>query len=143
MVVTKRAGLTSIFLCSLLCIVSFQNCAVELSDQTYGASSVCAPTGGQVVDFDGALTNFFQSTGTVGGGKQACGACHMTDSGNAAASRFGIEPGVDDASKTANWCAASTRAYELRSGYLSSSHPGGSYTDAEVQELIDWANTIQ
>lgn len=143
MAVTKRAGLTSIFIVSLLCIVSFQNCAVELSDQTYGAASICSPTGAQEVDFAAALSNFFQNTGTVGGGKQACGACHLTDSGNSAATRFGISPETDADSAKANWCAASSRASDMANGYLNSSHPGGTYTESEVQELVDWARTIE
>lgn len=141
--VTKRTGLTSVFLSSLICIVCFQNCAVELSDETYGAAGICEPTDAQEADFALVLTDFFQNTGTIGSGQQACGQCHLTDSGNPAANTFGILPDTDFASAVTNFCVASSRADDINSGYLQSSHPGGIYSTSDVETLIDWASTIE
>lgn len=139
----KAKAITALVSFGLVLIVAFQNCAVEISEETPGASTACDPTTGQLLAFETALTTILQNNTTLAtGGKTACGTCHLTNSGNSASARFGILPATDVASQSTNFCSAIAVSDDVLGGYLRTSHPGGSYNDDEVQALIDWARTL-
>ena len=124
-------------------VLPFQNCGVELSDQTPGAGA-CEVTNQQLTDFQTVLTTFLQATAPLPGGGQACGLCHLTTSGNPAATRFGILPGTTPADQSKNFCTTRAEASSFSAGFLSNgSHLGGNYAAPDVQPLVNWATTAQ
>lgn len=138
----RLRGFAAVSLVSLLLIVSFQNCAVEVSEDTPGAAGACEPTTADVNEFNTALTTILQNNTTLASGATACGTCHLTTSGNTAAARFGIDPNTDAATQISNWCAASSVADKFTQGYLSGAHPGGTYSDSDIDALLTWANSL-
>jgi hypothetical protein len=123
-------------------ILGFQNCTVELSETTYGAAPDCAPTAEELTHFEPALMGILQANGSLAGGGTACGTCHLVTSGNSASARFGVLAETDAAAKQSNFCATLIHADKFVAGFLSAGHLGGTYTDVQVQALIDWANAV-
>ncbi|MCM2281401.1 MAG: hypothetical protein NDI61_06085 [Bdellovibrionaceae bacterium] len=139
----NRSAWVAVACIGIALLVAFQNCAVEVSEETPGAASACVPSADQLTEFNMALTSILQNSATLAtGGKSACGQCHLTTSGNSASTRFGIVPDTDESGQTSNWCSASLRASRFLEGYLRDSHPGGTYSDSEVEALLTWAGTL-
>ena len=139
-VVTKRSLLC---LAALASVMIYSGCGVELSQTTPGAVQPCEPDTQQLTDADAIMTSYLQERATTfPSGRQHCGSCHVTATGNTAASSFGIFEGSTPEVKKANWCSAFERAETLTSNYLLSTHPGGVYSAAEVQQIQDWAASI-
>ncbi len=119
------------------------NCAVEISDDTYGAASACAPTADELVTFDAIEAAYFQNSGTLSGGATACGQCHLTTSGNTASLKFSILPGTDETTNRANFCSVRARQSRITSGFLiDGSHPGGVFPSDQIETLVTWANDL-
>jgi len=128
----------------LLMMFGYQNCAVDLSSTTPGAStSTCAPTTEQLTAFEPVLNNILQKTGLLGAtSKIACGQCHNDNSGNSANAVFMVFSGnttTDPSLLTRNFCTIERVGPDVVTHPMQATgHGGGQYLEAEIQALYDF-----
>jgi hypothetical protein len=130
----------------LTLLFGYQNCAVDNSMSTPGASSnSCAPTASVLATFEPLMKDNLQSTSALPSGARHCGSCHA-DATNPASAAFKIfpdDPATTPGVTTANYCALQSRGKDMLLGKIlgPSPHSGGHYTESEIQGFIDFLRT--
>lgn len=124
-------------------VLSFQNCAVEMSPNTPGAASQsCAPSAAVLTEFEPVLNDILQKTGNLTSApKQGCGNCHGITSGHPGSAVFTIFEGNTTTSPNlilSNYCQVQAAGVDKIMRVLGTSHSGGQYAESEIQSLVDF-----
>lgn len=126
-------------------MLGFQNCTVENSYSTPGASTFfCDPSPEALNEFEIPLENILLITGNISGTSvTGCADCHGTVSGDSSARAvFTVYEGdltSDPSLLKRNLCSAAIHGDDVVKHVLQpTGHGGGQYLESEIQSLADF-----
>lgn len=126
-------------------VISYQNCAVELSPNTPGAASLsCSPSPTALTEFQLVENTILQPTGPIGStGKESCGACHGESSvrfGRSVYLIYGTAGSNNTVNSIKNYCSAQRKGAGRMLHCLEVSHSGGQYLQSEIPDFVTVVN---
>lgn len=143
----RQRGVLAVAALWALLMVGFQNCAVDLSSTTPGASTLgslsdCTLSTGQSASFEEVLNSILQDSDFIEGtSKRRCAYCHGdTKSG---AGNFIVYTGNTTSSPQLikkNACYVIAQGRRVTTRPQQSTHGGSQYSAADIQKLVNWVN---
>lgn len=143
-VVTNFKKKATLFALLTFTVLGYQNCMVELSPNTPGAASTsCSPDSTALSEFQVVESTILQPTGTLSGGKDACGSCHgetASSSGKAVFLILGTAGVTDNTVSTKNFCTMYLKGATRLAHPQDASHSGGQYSTSDIPDYYTLIN---
>lgn len=133
---------------SLVMMLAYQNCAVDLSPNTPGASSLsCNPDTATLADFETVFNSTLNVTGNFGSGLQRCANCHgdggpgVNGNGEGGYIIYQGDTTSDPSLLTRNYCASLDKGQTLVDRPMQLGHGGGQYSQTDIQDLVTFVRS--
>ncbi|MEK7357933.1 MAG: hypothetical protein AAB250_15895 [Bdellovibrionota bacterium] len=129
---------------SLVLMLAYQNCAVDMSANTPGAASLsCNPDTATLAEFETIFNNTLNSSsGTYASGKQKCAACHgdggpgVNGNGEGGYIIYQGDTATDTTLVSRNFCASLDKGQTLVDRPMDAGHGGTQYPQSDIQDLV-------